>query len=280
MRVALFGGSGFIGRHLAAALRARGDEVLPGSLRDPQAAARLAQTCDAVVNLAGEPIAQRWNAQVKERILASRTELPRAFIEALGSHSARPGTYVSASAVGYYGTSESQTFTEDSPPGNDFLAAVCTAWEAQAQTAARLGMRVACVRTGLVLGADGGALERILPPFKMGAGGRIGSGRQWYSWIHVDDAVGVYLLALDGASGALNATAPNPVRNAEFTHALAEALHRPAALPVPAFVLKAMLGEGAVVVLEGQRVLPKRTQGLGYTYAFETLDAALADVLQ
>ena len=159
------------------------------------------------------------------------------------------------------------------------MARVCVEWEREAQRAADLGMRVACVRTGVVLGTGGGALPKMLPPFRAGLGGAIGSGRQWFSWIHLDDVIGVYLLAIDKAQGPLNACAPNPVTNAEFTKALATTLHRPAFLPVPTLALRAILGEGADALLNGQRVLPERTKALGYAFAFPRLDAALADLL-
>lgn len=279
MKVGVSGASGFIGKHLCAALRARGDEVLELSMRDPQAAASQAARCEGFVNLSGETLSQRWNDRVKKEIFASRTAAPKAFLDALSQLDSRPKIYVSASAVGYYGTSESATFTETSPPGNDFLANVCIEWERIAHTAGTFGMRVACVRSGLVLGTDGGALQKLLPIFKTGTGGRVGSGQQWYSWIHIDDAVGIYLLALDGIDGAINATAPNPVRNAEFTDVLARALHRPAALPAPPFMVKLALGEGATLVLDGQRVLPARAQAEGYTFKFPTLTNALENLL-
>lgn len=280
MRVCVSGASGFVGRHLSAALRARGDEVVPASLRDPQDAAAKAAGCDAFVNLSGETLGQRWNERIKREILESRTSAPQRFLDSLARAENKPKVYVSASAVGYYGTSDSATFTEDDPPGDDFLAHVCLEWERTAQHAAQLGMRVACVRAGLVLSADGGALARLLPVFKAGTGGRAGSGRQWYSWIHIQDAVGIYLLAIDRIAGAINATAPAPVRNEEFSRALANALHRPSALPAPALMIKLALGEGATIVLDGQRVLPKRALDEGYSFAFPTLDAALADILR
>lgn len=279
MKVLLLGGSGFVGRHLRKALEARGDEVVSTTLRDPSAAASIAGLCDAVVNLGGEPIAQRWNESVKQRIEASRVDAPRRFLDALAQCDRRTTVYVSASAIGYYGTSETETFVEESPPGDDFLARVCAAWEREASRASALHMRVALVRTGVALGKDGGALQKMLPPFQLGIGGIIGTGRQWFSWIHVDDLVGVYLLALDGAEGPLNACTPNPVTNAEFTKALGAALHRPAGLPVPTIALRAMLGEGATMLLEGQRVLPRRTQELGYRFRFAALTDALANLL-
>jgi uncharacterized protein (TIGR01777 family) len=279
MRVLLLGASGFVGKHLVAALRGRGDEVETASLRDSDAAADAATSCDAIVNLGGEPLAQRWKARVKERIETSRVEAPRRFLETLAQHSRRSTVYVSASAVGYYGTSETETFVEESPPGNDFLARVCVGWEREAQHASKLDMRVAIVRSGIALGSDGGALAKILQPFRAGAGGKVGSGRQWFSWIHIGDLVGIYLMALDGVEGAINGCAPAPVTNAEFTAELGAALHRPAKLPVPTFVLRAMLGEGAEMLLTGQRALPRRTQELGYRFAFPELKAALANLL-
>ncbi len=281
MKVLVLGASGFVGRHLRKALERRGDGVVASSLRDPSAAANEAATCDAIVNLAGEPVGQRWNETVKHAIAYSRTELPRRFLEALGHLDGRAvKTYVSASAIGYYGTSETETFTEENPPGADFLAQVCDAWERQAAAARDLELRVAIVRSGLVLGNDGGALARMLPPFRLGIGGVVASGKQWYSWIHIDDVVGIYLRALDGGEGPFNATAPTPVTNAEFTQALGTVLHRPVVLPVPRIALQIMLGEGAQMAIEGQRVLPKRiTQERGYSFVFPAIEGALENLL-
>jgi uncharacterized protein (TIGR01777 family) len=272
----VLGGNGFVGRHLVRALEARGDEATVMSLRDPQAAAAASAGYDAVVNLAGASVSERWTEAQKKAIADSRIALPRAYLHALAGVSAKPSAYISASAIGYYGTSPTATFTENSPPGDDFLARVCVGWETEARHAETLGMRVALIRTGLALGTDGGALAKLLPIFKLGLGGPIGSGMQWYSWIHIDDLVGIYLLALDGASGPLNATAPAPVTNRAFTKALGDALHRPAFFPVPAFAISAMLGEGALVVVEGQRVLPEATHERGYTFVYPTLAGALA----
>lgn len=280
MRVCVSGASGFVGSYLSAALRARGDEVVAVSLRNPQEAAAKACGCDAFVNLSGETLAQRWSDRVKRAILESRTYAPQRFFEALAPAENKPKIYVSASAIGYYGTSEKATFTEDDPPGEDFLAHVCVEWERTAEHASHLGMRVACVRAGLILSASGGALAKLLPLFKAGTGGRAGSGRQWYSWIHIQDAIGIYLLAIDRIAGAINATAPSPVRNEEFSRTLAEALHRPSALPAPPFMMKLALGEGATLILDGQRVLPKRALSEGFAFQFPTLGAALADLLR
>jgi len=279
MRIAVFGASGFIGSHLVAALQARGDDVRAASMREPHAAAVAAGGMDAVVNLAGEPIAQRWNAEVKQRIRESRTTVPSKFFDALAHVEPKPQAYITASAIGYYGTSEDASFTETSPPGMDFLAQVCVEWENVAQRGREYGMRVACVRGGLALGRDGGVFAKILPVFKTGAGGRLGAGKQWYSWIHIDDLTGIYILAIDKLAGAMNGTAPNPVRNKEFTEALGSALHRPAALPVPTFALKMMLGEGADMALQGQRVLPERAQAEGFAFKYPTIESAITNLL-
>ncbi|MGD0052515.1 MAG: TIGR01777 family oxidoreductase [Vulcanimicrobiaceae bacterium] len=275
MRVTILGASGFVGRHLAATLRARGDEVVTASLRDPAAAATTTAGSAAVVNLAGAPVSQRWTTAHRREIARTRIDLPRAYLAALAHVAPRPRMYVSASAVGYYGTSRSATFTETSPPGGDFLARVCADWEATADGAAALGLRVAKIRTGLALGTDGGALAKLLPLFRAGLGGVVGSGAQWYSWIHVDDLIGIYLHALDSVDGVLDATAPNPVVNREFTRALGRAVGRPTLAPVPAFAVGLLLGEGALIVTEGQRVLPERTLATGYAFRYPELDGAL-----
>lgn len=279
MRIGILGSSGFIGKHLAAALRRRGDIVVAASLREPALAAQAIAGCDALVNLAGEPIAQRWNSEIKKKIEESRTFAVSAFLDQLSAVAMIPKRYISASAVGYYGTSETVTFTEESPAGTDFLARVCLGWEREAARASDLGMRVTRIRTGLALGNDGGALEKILKPFRLGAGGRVGSGKQWYSWIHIDDLTGIYLMAIDGVDGALNATAPHPVTNNDFTKSLGKALGRPTFFPVPGAAIAAVLGEGALVVTQGQRVLPERTLMAGYTFKFTEVGAALANLV-
>ena len=280
MRVTILGGSGFIGRHLAASLRGRGDDVALASLRDPAAAAAVSAGSDVVVNLAGAPVAVRWTEAAKRAMTTSRVDLPRAYLDALAAVEHRPAAYVSGSAIGYYGYRRTDTvFTESSPPGDDFLARLCVAWEGEADRAAALGMRVAKVRTGLVLGADGGVLEKLLPLFRRGLGGVVASGKQWYSWIHVDDEIGILLHAIDGAGGILNASAPNPVTNRDFTRALGRAVHRPTLFPVPAFAGTLLLGEGGKVITEGQRVLPQRTQETGYVFRHPDLDEALRSLV-
>jgi uncharacterized protein len=250
------------------------------SLRDPAAAAEAVRRCDAVVNLAGEPIAQRWTRAAKERLRTSRINGTRALLDALAREERRPSAYIGASAVGYYAPSETETYTESSPSGHDFLAELCVAWEREAQRAGELGMRVAIVRTGVVLGSDGGALAAMLPAFRLGLGGVLGSGKQWISWVHINDITGIYRMALDGASGIFNGTAPHPVTNAEFTRALGAALHRPAVLAVPAFALRLVLGEGAGILLSGARVLPQHSLESGYMFRFTAVEDALRDLLQ
>ena len=279
MRVTILGASGFIGQHLSAALRARGDDVVEASLRDPAAAAAASAGSDVVVNLAGAPVAVRWTAASKAAMWSSRVDASHDYLDALAHVNPRPQAYVSGSAVGYYGTSRTTTFTESSPPGDDFLGKLCMAWEAQADRAASLGLRVAKLRTGLVLGRGGGVLGKLLPIFRLGGGGVIASGKQWYSWIHMDDEIGIALHAIDGVEGVLNAGAPCPVTNADFTHALGRAVGRPTIVPVPGFVATLMLGEGAIAITEGQRVLPERTMATGYVFRHPELDEALGSLV-
>ncbi len=278
MRITVLGFSGFIGRYLVRALRERGDDVVEASLRDPVSAARACDGVDAVVNLAGAPVAQRWTDAAKALIRTSRIDAPRALIDGLAALRQPPHIYVSSSAVGYYGTSETKTFVESDPAGSDFLASVCVGWESEAMRATLFGMRVALVRTGVVLGTDGGALGKLLPIFRLGLGGTVATGRQWYSWIHIDDLIGIYLLAIDRGDGAYNGTAPKPERNADFTRALGSALKRPTFAPVPAFALTLMLGEGSSMLTDGQRVIPERTVAAGYTFRYASLNDALAQL--
>jgi uncharacterized protein len=279
MTITVLGASGFVGSALVTALKQRGDEVRTVSLRDPARAAEAARGSNVVVNLAGAPVIGRWTDERKAEIARSRVDLPRAFLSALERGNARPAAYVSASAVGYYGMSRTATFTEASPPGGDFLARVCVAWENEAARARAFGMRVAVVRTGLVLGRNGGALGQLLPLFRLGLGGPVASGEQWNSWVHIDDHVGIFLLAIDGYDGTLNSTTPNPVTNRAFTRALGAAVHRPAVVPAPEFALKLIFGEGASVVTEGQRVLPEATLAAGYTFRHPQIDEACVSLV-
>ena len=300
MKVAITGATGFVGSRLVERLQAQGHQPLILT-RNRASADRAFPTleivaytptesgswqqaiagCDAVVHLAGEPIAEtRWTPERKQEILKSRQLSTQKIVEAIAQANPKPTVLVNASAIGYYGTSETATFDESSPAGNDFLAEVCQAWEAEAQKVKDAGVRLVILRLGIVLG-DGGALAKMTPPFKVFAGGPIGTGRQWFSWIHRDDLVNLILEALSrkDIEGVFNATAPNPVRMTELCQTIGETLNRPSWLPVPSFALEALLGEGAKVVLEGQQVLPKRTTSYGFKYRYPTVKQALAEIL-
>lgn len=281
MDVAITGASGLIGKRLRERLAEAGDAAHPISRAASDATlAQILASAGAVVNLAGEPIAQRWNEAVKKRIYDSRVEGTRRLVNVMSSQPQRPSVLVSASAIGYYGSRGDQVLTETSSPGSDFLANLVVKWEEAAQTAESLGIRVVRLRFGMVLG-KGGALARLLPPFRWCVGGRLGSGRQWMSWIHIDDAVNLILFALNYAviRGPVNATSPHPVTNDEFTSRLAIALHRPAFLPVPEFGLKLLFGEMAEVLLASQRVLPTVAKSAGFSFQYPDLHTALENLL-
>jgi uncharacterized protein (TIGR01777 family) len=237
--------------------------------------------CDTVVNLAGEPIAEgRWTPEKKQTILNSRKLGTQKVVEAITQAPAKPKVLINASAIGYYGVSETASFDETSPSGHDFLAQVCQNWEAEARKVREAGVRLVILRFGIVLG-NGGALGKMITPFKLFAGGPIGSGRQWFSWIHIDDIVSLIIQALNQATmeGVYNATAPQPVRMSELSQTMGQVMHRPSWLPVPGFAIEALLGDGAVVVLDGQQVFPKRTLESGFEYQYPTLPAALKQIL-
>jgi len=298
MRITISGGTGFIGRRLLKNLAGEGHTLhvlsrhaganMPNNVRlsvwnaakgDPPADSL--QETDAIVHLAGEPVAQRWNAEVKQRIRESRVAGTRNLVSALAKLQQKPQTLICASAVGYYGSRGDELLDESSRPGNDFLAELCQAWEKEASAAESLGIRVAMIRTGIVLDARSGALAKMLPPFKLGLGGPIAGGQHWMSWIHIHDLVAMYQFALtQPVRGALNGTAPYPERNADFSRALGTALHRPAFLPTPKFALSAMFGEMAEVVLASQRVLPKAAEAAGFRFRFPQLQPALADLFK
>jgi uncharacterized protein (TIGR01777 family) len=302
MRVTVTGGTGRVGRGIVAALLERGDEVTVLS-RDPDRAratlgagvdadrwdpvaglapARALAGRDAVVHLAGEDVGQRWTDEVKRRIRASREVGTRNLVEGLRAAEPRPGTLVSASASGYYGAHGDERVDESFGPGDDFLARVCVAWEREAQRAEELGLRVVRVRSGIVLDSEGGALAKMLPPFRAGVGGAVAGGRQWMPWIALEDEIGIFLAALDAPSfsGAVNACAPEPVRNAEFSKALGRVLRRPAVAPVPRLAMRLLFGEMAQIVVEGVRMVPGRAGELGYGFRRPELTAALAAALR
>jgi len=233
-------------------------------------------------NLAGESIFKgRWNAAKKGHIRASRIEGTRHLVDAIAAAEQKPHTLISSSAVGIYGDKGDEKLTESSGTGNDFLAGVCLDWEQEALRAREYGLRVVLIRTGVVLGNNGGALAKMLLPFKLGMGGRVGSGKQYMSWIHIDDLIGIMVRAMNDErlQGPVNCTAPQPVTNNAFTRALATAVHRPAVLHVPEFLLKIILGEFATVLLASQRVLPESLQNIGFRFTYPDIDSALTDLI-
>ncbi|MYB21642.1 MAG: TIGR01777 family protein [Chloroflexi bacterium] len=292
MHVVITGASGLVGGALIAELRRRGVNITAVS-RNPRAHTALSGVTwtgwdgltDAVagaagvVHLAGEGIVdQRWSSERKAALRSSRVETTRQVVQAIQESGEKPGVLVSASAIGYYGNRVERESTESAPAGDDFLAHLCVDWEAEAQGA---GVRTVTARIGITLANEGGALPRLLFPFKLGLGGPIGLGRAWWSWVHIDDVVGGIIHALEqtNVEGALNLTAPNPVRNGEFSRVLGRVLGRPALIPVPPLALKLMLGEGASVLLASQRILPTRTLDLGYRFRFTEINAALEDLI-
>ncbi|HET7053700.1 MAG TPA: TIGR01777 family oxidoreductase [Solirubrobacterales bacterium] len=301
MRVLVSGASGFIGSALCDALLARGDAVI-GLSRDPRRArgtnpgvtwhaweptlerppAAAFENVDGVVNLEGEKIDQRWSEDAKRRIMESRRTGTRNLIAAIAGLERKPKVLVNGSAIGFYGDRGDAIVDESAEPGEGYDAEVVRAWEAAAGEAEALGLRLAIVRTGHVLDPRGGLLGELLPPFKLGLGGPIAGGRQYMSWVHIDDEVGILLWALDDerVSGTINATAPNPVTNRELSRAIGRALGRPASVPVPGFVLDLKFGsEFGKVLRGGQRVMPRRTLDLGYEFRFTDIDAAMKNLL-
>jgi uncharacterized protein (TIGR01777 family) len=277
MNVAITGASGFIGRAVAEHLRSAGHTVRAVSLRTTLSPDSLAGS-NAVIHLAGEPVAQRWTASARDKIVRSRVEGTRALVAAMRAQP--PQVLVSASAVGYYGSRGDEVLTESAPPAEDFLGRVAASWEEEAKAAEPLGVRVARLRIGLVLGRNGGALARMLLPFRLGLGGRLGSGHQWMSWIHIGDLIALiaFLLKESTVRGVFNATSPFPATNREFTRALAEAVHRPAIFPVPALALRLLFGEMSQVLLASQRAFPDAAQRAGFVFEHPDIYATLAQL--
>lgn len=301
MHYFLTGATGFIGRALTRRLLREGhrvtawvrDETRARELLGPKV--RLLATgaedaaltshleeAEVVVNLAGDPLfVGRWNAAKKEDMVTSRVGLTERLVKAMEACREPPSALVSASAIGIYGDRGDEELSEDSSPAEGYLADLCRDWEAAARRATSLGVRVACVRIGVVLGLGGGALESMLPPFRLGLGGPLGSGRQYLSWIHIQDLVELFLtIARDTRyRGVFNGTAPTPERNGDFSRTLGRALNRPAFLPAPAFAVRLLIGEAAQVLLGGQRVLPRNALDLGFRFRYPELDGALGDIL-
>ena len=297
MRILLTGGTGLIGQALCRHWQRQGHELWVWS-RNPLQVPRLCSGAqgiaqlqalngsaplDAVINLAGAPIADRpWTAARRDLLWRSRVDLTRALVDWMGEQATPPHVLLSGSAVGWYGDGGEQWLAEDSAPGNaDFGSRLCVAWEQEAERARQWGVRVALPRTAPVLAPQGGMLARLLPPFRLGLGGRLGSGQQWMPWIHLDDQVALidHLLQHDACSGPFNACAPEAVRNADFTQTLARTLHRPAVLPAPAWALRLALGEMSVLLLGGQRLVPRRTQQTGFAWRYPGLAGALKQLL-
>ena len=295
MKLVVAGGTGFIGSALCTRLSELGHSLIlltrsspltttsaekkwltwdPGSSGSWEEAIN---GSDGVINLTGEPIAKRWTERQKEKIASSRITTTRALVTAIAKAKERPKFLLNASAVGYYGPHGDENFTEEAGPGSDFLARVCVAWEKEATRAEEYGPRVIRLRTGIVLGKGGGALAKMLLPFKLFMGGHLGSGNQWMSWIQLEDEIGLILFLLQhpDAEGAINATAPSPVTMSQFCKTLGDVLNRPSWAPVPAFALRLLLGDMAEMLLTGQRVLPAQAQKLGYAFKHSTLREAL-----
>lgn len=305
MKIAITGATGLVGTRLVEQLQAQGHQIV-ALTRSRSKAQKIFSIgsypnveiveytplesgvwqdsisgCDGVVNLAGEAISERWTAQHKKSILESREIGTSKIVEAIAKAADKPKVLVSGSAIGYYGTSETAAFDENSATGTDFLAEVCQKWEASAKAVEQYGVRLVIPRIGIVLANGGGALGKMLAPFQMGAGGPIGNGKQWFSWIHRDDLVNLIIQALtrEDLAGVYNATAPNPVKMGQFCQTLGEVLNRPSWLPVPEFVLELLLGDGAVVVLEGQQVLPKKTLAANIEYQYPEVKSALQEII-
>jgi uncharacterized protein (TIGR01777 family) len=287
MKVLLTGASGFIGSRLSKRLEAAGHLVLPVSRRagpgydwSDGSLARGVREANAVIHLAGENLfAKRWSVAQKQILGSSRTA-PTMKLAALVAER-KPACFISSSAVGYYGPNSDAHLHEGSPQGSDFLAGLCVDWEDATLAASYGGVRTAVIRSGVVLGLGGGALSKMLPPFRLGLGGPLGNGKQWVSWIHIDDLISLFLFILENpkASGVFNGTSPQPVTMKELAHSLGKALHRPAVFPVPAPILRLALGEVADILLTGQYVEPRRATAAGFKFQFRDVDSALKNIV-
>lgn len=300
MKVLVTGGTGFVGQRVVEKLLDHGHEVVISTRSVPRAILTCGPRCqyvlwgdtkspapaeaftgvDAIIHLMGENIGEkRWDEEQKKKIYDSRITGTRMLLEGMRDLSEKPKVLVSASAIGIYGARGDENLHEDASKGEDFLAKVCKNWEEEALKARDQGLRVVLLRTGVVLGKDGGALKKMLPIFRLGLGGKLGSGEQFMSWIHVDDLAEMYVRAVEDESlfGAFNAVAPHPVTNAEFTRELGRVLHRPTILPAPAFALKTALGEMSTIVLDGQKVIPKKFEESNFQYRMSSLPEALRE---
>lgn len=299
MRIIITGGAGFIGQHLTAALLDKGYQIRIADHHPPRQQTHFAvdfveldlgnqapppdlfRDVDAIIHLAGKNLFGRWNEHVMRQIMDSRVFGTRSLVSALHNLPRKPKAFISASAVGFYGDRGEEDLDESSPPGHDFLAAVCYAWEHESQKAEALGLRSVQVRTAPVLG-QGGLLSKLLPAFKLGLGGPIGSGQQWFPWIHLRDIVGIYTLAIENENiqGPVNACSPQNIRNREFTEALSEVLRRPAFVRMPGWALRLVFGDLADSVVTSQKVHPTKLMEAGYDFAFPDIREALRDTLR
>lgn len=296
MNILITGGTGFIGTALCAHLQTLKYNIVvqtrnPNSLlnNNIKAINSLQQLTpedkfDAVINLAGEPIAdKRWSKKQKQEILRSRIETTEDLVQFFKQTNNKPAVFISGSAIGYYGIAPTDDEINENDSGdNSFSSQLCQQWELTARQAEAFGIRTCLLRTGIVLGKNGGALKKMLPPFKLGLGGKIGSGNQWMPWVHIDDMIGLIELCINNAnvSGAINCTAPNPVINSTFTKTLASAINRPAIFPMPAFVVKLLMGQmGEELLLNGKKVVPKKALDFGYQFKYQSIEQALATIV-
>ncbi len=302
MRVLVTGATGFVGKVLVKQLIDANHEVVVLTRNIPKAAITLGSQCrffrwentefappveafegvDGVINLMGETISKRWDDAHKKRIYHSRIDATRRLVETIGSLPVKPKVFVSTSAIGIYGNRENEELTENSQLADDFLAKVCKDWETEANKVTQFGVRLGIIRVGVVLGSGGGALEKMIPIFKLGAGGPVGSGKQYMSWIQVNDLAAMYIEILtdQSLSGVFNGTAPYPATNADFSKQLGRALHRPAFAPAPAFAMRLMFGEMSTILLEGQKVIPARFKERNFRYNYPTLEIAIKESLR
>jgi len=298
MNIVMTGGSGFVGSHLCKLLREQGHRVtlvgntppketkegitfIKANLLEGEIPSIFAE-CEAIIHLAGAPIFHRWTKSYKQLILDSRVKTAQKIYQFLSEQTQRPKIFISASATGFYGNRDSNLLTETTKPGSDFLSSVCVEWEKAAEKFSSLGMRVVSVRTSTVLGSEGGALAKMIPLFRLGLGGKLGSGKQWFPWIHIDDLTRIYAEALQNSriAGAINAVAPGKIRNEEFTKTLGSVLKRPTFLSVPRFALRLCLGPFANALLSSQRVIPEKLQRLGFSFTYPKMENALAHILK